>query len=133
MTQEEKAERYDEAIAHAKNLLKTIGDATLDNLVLKNEFEKMFPELKESEDERIRKALIYFIKQGELKGTIRTYLGVSEKIMLTWIEKQNNQSYWKPSDYQMSCLEDAITSYKKRGFSADVLKSLYDDLKKLKE
>lgn len=61
LTIEEKAQRYDEAIAHAKMLLKTIGNATLGNLVLKNEFERMFPEL--SEDERIRKTLFtYFDK-----------------------------------------------------------------------
>lgn len=55
----------------------------------------IFPELAESEDKRIRKALIHFIKQGEIKGTIRTYLGVTEKEMLAWLEKQGEQ---KPTD-----------------------------------
>ena len=73
----------------------------------KNEcLENIFPELKESEDERIREALIYFIKQGEIKGTIRTYLGVTEKEMLAWLEKQGE----KESDPRYENLEEILAA-----------------------
>lgn len=54
---ETKAKLYDKAIVYAKKLLKTIGNATLGNLVLKNEFENMFPALKENHEEKVKRIL----------------------------------------------------------------------------
>lgn len=93
---EQKAQRYDEAIAHAKKLLKTIGNATLGNLVLKNEFERMFPELAESEDDRIRKALRERIIRYDPNNEILIKEeGISQKQFLAWLEKQSEE---KPTD-----------------------------------
>lgn len=88
MTIEEKAKAYDNALAHAKLLLKTIGNATLGNLVLKNEFEIMFPVLKENESERIIKALIQFVNQcsEELLHP------ENARQMLAWLEEQGEQN-----------------------------------------
>ena len=86
---EEKAKLYDKAIAHARLLLKTIGNATLGNLVLKNEFKTMFPALEESEDERIKKTLIkYFRNCVSLEG-------INGEDISNWLEKQGEQ---KPAD-----------------------------------
>lgn len=84
---EEKAKRYDEAIAHAKMLLKIIGNATLGNLVLKNEFKNMFPELKESEDERIRKKLIEAVKGDMVVGGTK-----DKQLAISWLEKQGEHA-----------------------------------------
>ena len=92
---EEKAQRYDEAVAHAKKLLKIIGNATLGNLVLKNEFETIFPELKESEDERIGKELIGFIKHRITMGSITPEEREHSSSWIAWLEKQGEQ---KPAD-----------------------------------
>ena len=54
MTQEEKAKRYDEALIKAKNIVNSINVG----LIGKDSFEAVFPELKENEDERIRKELL---------------------------------------------------------------------------
>ena len=92
MTQEEKAKAYDKALAHAKLLLKITGNATLGNLVLKNEFEKMFPELKESKesDARIRKAIGYAIGQStHSDGTLIN--GVSSEEAFAWLENKCKQ------------------------------------------
>lgn len=89
---EEKAKLYDKAIAHARLLLKTIGNATLGNLVLKNEFENMFPELKKSEDEEIKKALITYHSST---GSIHVLDKFTSKQICDWIEKQGEQ---KPTD-----------------------------------
>ena len=86
---EQKAKAYDEAIAYAKKLLKTIGNATIGNLVLKNEFERMFPELKESDGEKIRKALIRFHK-----STIDID-GIKGEDIIAFLEKRGEQ---KPVD-----------------------------------
>ena len=90
MTIEQKAKAYDKAIEHARSLLKTIGNATLGNLVLKNEFKTMFPALEESEDERIKKTLIkYFRNCVSLEG-------INGEDISNWLEKQGEQ---KPAEW----------------------------------
>ena len=83
LTIEEKAQRYDEALKVAKGLY--AKDAP-DSLHL----ERMFPELKESEGERIRKHLI---------GVVELYYGNTDeqekKDCLAWLEKQGGQ---KPAE-----------------------------------
>ena len=85
----EKASRYDEALAHAKLLLKIIGNATLGNLVLKNEFENMFHELRESEDDRTRKDIVTYLKSDIANK------GYRDKIIeswIDWLEKQGEKT-----------------------------------------
>ena len=85
---EEKAKLYDKAIAHARSLLKTIGNATLGNLVLKNEFKTMFPVLEESEDEMIRNALITYHSST---GSIHALDKFTSKEICVWLEKQGEK------------------------------------------
>lgn len=54
--------------------------------------ESLFPELAESEYERIRKAIIGYIDHGQ-------HYGVSNKDMIAWLEKQGEKSdEWKECD-----------------------------------
>jgi len=62
-TIEEKAKRYGEALSKAKQVYKTPYTAHWD--VMKELIEHLFPELAESEDERIRKELIEYIKDHQ--------------------------------------------------------------------
>ena len=82
MTQEEKAKAYDRALEIAKAWYK------LDNNDLSNDdLETLFPELKESEDERIRKELIVWLKNSEGQTLpIDRY-----NAALAWLEKQGEQ------------------------------------------
>lgn len=91
---EEKVKAYDEAIAHAKKLLKIIGNATLGNLVLKNEFERMFPELKESEGERMMNIITKALCTNAAQEEIEKY-GINAIDCVAWLEKQGEQ---KPAD-----------------------------------
>ena len=102
---EEKAERYDEAIKVATDI-KT-GNATYikdGTLVI----DAVFPELAESEDERIRKWLIHYftevcdnVSEKEKKG------------ILAWLEKQGEQKsievrttgYWNVQDIEQKPAE----------------------------
>ena len=60
--------------------------------------EIIFPELKESEDERIRKELIQYIKnwKANIQGKAYPYLWSSDKEecdkLLAWLEKQGKQN-----------------------------------------
>ena len=84
MTQEEKARAYDEALKVAEKY---------HNGTLKDVMETIFPELKESEDERIRKGIIrnleYLMDRAE--GFVKDEL----KERIAWLEKQGEH---KPDD-----------------------------------
>jgi hypothetical protein len=81
MIQEEKARRYDEALERARKCL----DEKRDTCFVRPDV--IFPELRESEDERIRKVLIDLVKCNERSGY--TLLNnVTTDSILAWLEKQ---------------------------------------------
>lgn len=138
LTIEEKAERYDVAIEKLRSLHDNYD--TVSTLInVKEELEHIFPELKKSENERIRKELIDF-HQNEIK-----YLEMQErtgneweigrhKKFLSWLEKQGEKKpAWKPSDEQMMALRRMKAAIAGEGEIYKPLNSLYKDLKKLKE
>ncbi len=88
MTQEEKAKAYDEALEKAKMM---IVDGGYD--AFNNPFVKLFPELKESEDEKIRKAIVNVIENGfTLREDCHYFFDdFTKEQMLSWLEKQGEQ------------------------------------------
>jgi len=90
MTQEEKAKAYDEALERAKKL-----HEDCDGKPVLGWYEYIFPELAESEDEKIRKWLIGLLSE------LQYHLCGDEREMgnkaLAWVEKQCEQ---KPFDYE---------------------------------
>ena len=93
LTIEEKAKAYDEAIERMKSWARGEHPECFTEAQAAAEF--IFPELKESEDERIRKGIIrnleYLANRAE--GFVKDEL--KEKI--AWLEKQGEQ---KPVDYE---------------------------------
>lgn len=81
MTQEEKAKRYDEALESMRDWITYVP---IDE-VAKNYILETFPELKESEDERIRKEIIQFFKEKDEEDFEEW---VPKVEILTWLEKQ---------------------------------------------
>lgn len=83
MTIEEKAKAYDKALERAKAL-------NADNLLSDDAIEEIFPKLKESEDEKIRKEIITYFKLKEEAAQKAEYFqserGFSRWI--AWLEKQ---------------------------------------------
>lgn len=82
MTQEEKAKRYDESIARASKLQRTCDSAKLVGLC-----EYIFPELKKSEDERIKTTILNHLKKmwGNSKDDV---CGVHVENAIEWFEKR---------------------------------------------
>ena len=81
MTTEQKALAYDKALERAKRMFSN------------KEIEYLFPELIESEDERIRKALIKFVK-GYYEGLGADAMNQDVADMnayISWLEKQGEQ------------------------------------------
>ena len=97
MTEKEKAEAYDKAIERAKKLY---GNGIA---------EEIFTELKESEDERIKKAIIEFF---ESEDDNTTYSLVRKKDIIDWLEKQGEQKptlpKWKYKKDNTPLLRDSI-------------------------
>lgn len=86
---EEKAKAYDELFVKAQQIYNKENDVLILHTV-----EDLFPEIKESDGERIRKVLIDLVKCNERSGY--TLLNnVTTDSMLAWLEKQGEQ---KPAD-----------------------------------
>lgn len=83
-TIEEKAKAYDEALERAKKLL--LGNEHSNTI--RSYLEHIFPALGESEDERIRKDLIYDIERLPMQGVL-THRPTSEYI--AYLEKQEQK------------------------------------------
>ena len=83
---EEKARLYDEAKYIMKEYLES-GNA---GVIAENTIKKAFPELKESEDERIRTLIISSIKNDMTVGSTK-----NKEECIAWLEKQGEQ---KPAD-----------------------------------
>ena len=82
---EEKARAYDEALKVAEKY---------HNGTLKDVMETIFPELKESEDERIRKAIIEHFEGSH--SSMYPYKGFIKEQILAWLERQGEQ---KPAEF----------------------------------
>ena len=83
MTQEEKARAYDKAIEKIKYVMEHGVSPTFN----KEDLQDLFPELKESEDERIRKSIIHLVNISHEQGGYALSKDEAEE-MLAWIEKQ---------------------------------------------
>lgn len=82
--------KYKEALERAREIIKDYEKRGLKEQLFyaKEDLEGIFPELKESEDERIRKALIeYFGEQCDMSD----WNGIYGYQVLAWLEKQGEQ------------------------------------------
>lgn len=97
MTTEEKARAYDEALTTAKRIISE-NCSEVEKLCLKC----VFPELRESEDERIRKALVEYFAPPVSFTTVR---GIPVQKVRDWLEKQKDlttENIYKHSRERMS-------------------------------
>ena len=87
MTPQEKAKRYDELTKEVKDFFE--GKQKMPNDVDKT-LELLFPELKESDDERIRKAIISGMTAIKGQGK-ETFATIRINDCIAWLEKQGKQ------------------------------------------
>ena len=85
MTQEEKAKAYDEALEKAKIWQEHLYDVNDKDYA--DELNYIFPELSESEDEKIRKQILSFLKEFEYDH----YRNLDFSSWIAWLEKQGNK------------------------------------------
>lgn len=117
--------KYKDALERAKYYREGITDRKLENG--ENILDYIFPELKDSEDERIRKGIIKFIKVS--KPGWQNYSDYSSWI--AWLEKQGKTS-WKPSKEEMDVLYGlAYITNEFDEQKKEVITRLYQDLKRV--
>ena len=91
---EEKAQRYDEALEMARKELLTCGSTDCEAA---RQIYRFFPELKESEDEKIRKELLDYCKnKAEKYPNDPKYKNISAWI--AWLEKRGEQPRYSIGD-----------------------------------
>jgi len=80
-TIEEKAKAYDEALERARGLMEGMQEEKCDAQI--EDIKNIFPELIESEDERIKRSLINYFKNFNLT----TFNGLNPTDIIAWLEK----------------------------------------------
>ena len=127
---EEKAKAYDEAL---KVLHKYDGANIMFSQDLK---EEMFPELKEPEDDRVRKAIINHFEEIANRNE-QSWINLDIPYILDWLKRQGDKfQYWKPSEEQLEALDYAYNlcpDTERGNYYEGVLETLIDDLYKLSE
>ena len=140
MTQEEKARAYDEAIRKAKITLGCCGSA---DIITEHTIYDIFPELAESEDDRIRNGLIALLKFGLEDGSaIAPGFNETKEEALAWLEKQDKQKEYtfksiprlldmiEPTDRAKAYCQKLIDALVKEGYATDA-KVVGECLKKM--
>jgi len=80
--------------------VKKIAEKVYDNgstVINRNDLEEMFPELKENEDDRIRKDIISHFAKG-IEGSSFDEVREKYKIWIAWLEKQGEQNNNEDAD-----------------------------------
>ena len=89
-------QKYKEALKVIESLYNVVRyQSSSDALLVSQTIKKAFPELCESEDERIKKELISFFTKRDEFTKSEPFNGLSSKQIISWLEKQDEQ---KPAD-----------------------------------
>lgn len=116
-------EKLVKALAHLKKFID--GDCVVDEEILAD-----FPELRQTEDEKIVYALRQLVHKASGSYLFET-TGIKKDAFLAYLERQKEQSLrpsWKPTQEQMDALRETVWVSEKQ----KILESLYNDLLKLK-
>lgn len=94
LSTEQKAKAYDEALERARGLYEFYKDGKTRG----QQFIDIFPELAESEDERIRKELIFYFQEEIPQCSIQEHAD-KMKEFIAWLEKQGEKKpAWSEDD-----------------------------------
>ena len=118
---EEKAKRYDEALEKSKRLYEQ-GTIT-------ESLAYIFPELKESEDESIRKEMISYFKQTNYDNA-HTWNGINLNKFVAWLEKQYAdpiKEYWRGYNEGKQYVLDKYAELEKQGKIVDYYEDRLDE------
>lgn len=117
-------EKYKQALERARYY------HSKDYMLINSAIENIFPELAESEDERIRKAIINSV---ETDSSVYES-SVSPHDMIVWLKKQGKQKQtWKPSAAQLLVIKDLIEDKNTSKVNKVILRGMLDEFKQFIE
>ena len=127
---------YKDALDKAKDIIASYEQRKLDSQLFyaKEDFETIFPELKESENEKIRNALIDLVKCNERSGYM-VLNNVSTGSMIAWLEKQGEKKLaWSEEDEMIALsIEQVINCASLLNIVPEKVNKIRTWLKSLKE
>lgn len=113
-------QKYKEALVKAQKELQYCGDLDCDAA---RQIFRLFPELRESDDERIIKEIISFLD--------RFCANINKNQWIAWLEKRGDNNKWKPSKDEMDALYGLAYITNKMDDKKDkAITKLYQDLKR---
>lgn len=125
MNMEDYKKKYEEALRRAREWKEKSGMPSDRKGIL----DDIFPELKESEDEKIRKAIK--LMYSFLPNSPEYIGGVHIKEIFDWLEKRCENNKWKPSKDEMDALYGlAYITNKMDDKKDEAITKLYQDLKR---
>lgn len=122
MTIEEKAQRYDKTLEQLKGLIEVTREDKCD--IAEEDIIDIFPELIESDDEKIRKELIEKVKETP------ACIGFNDKnAVLAWLEKQGDKDklIQELGEYKVKYTQEVLSQQlEKQGEPTDINPSEFD-------
>ncbi len=133
MTIENKAKAYDETIEKLRNFYRDY-DIVSSLIDVKEELASLFPELQESEDERMLREIKRYIREQGNKPTGLPNGTATVADMLAWLEKQGEQKpVWsKEDEHKIKDIVYFLNTAKKHYASTVELDACIDWLKSLR-
>lgn len=120
--------KYKEALERAKQIQSTPYTAHWD--IMKEVCEELFPELKESEDEKIRNFVFKIFKDAQRYGVCETIMPEQFNKIFAWLDSLRPQSHWKPSEEMLEALYRVIPeNVMEKSEDEMLLDKLYQGLK----
>ena len=100
--------KYKKALGRCKKLYDEFK--TMHHNHAMEDLEEIFPELAESEDERIRKTIYNFLDSALGKDLLQRKCGLNPDSVLAWLEKQKEQKPAEWSEEDERFIRDAIAA-----------------------
>lgn len=97
-----------------------------DYMLINSAIENIFPELAESEDERIRKDIISYLRNEKI---VKRYISDIEiDKWIAWLEKQGKQKQtWKPNAAQLIVIKDLIEDKNTSKVNKVILRGMFNE------
>lgn len=111
MTIEEKAKAYDNVV----NKLRRFMEHGIDPLITRTDVQDFFPELADSEDERMKKAIIHILYENYTDAAVIEGVEIAE--IVAWLEKQGKPKW---SDEDEKRLQSCIIELQGKGLMGGV-------------
>ena len=90
-------EKYESSLERLKGLIEVTREDKCN--IMEEDLIDIFPELKELKDERIRQELIFYL--GDMSEDTELRNGVTNRDVLTWLEKQTEKPTWSEEDEKL--------------------------------